>query len=186
MERNLKRLLVLVLGLMLVAAVFTVTRSDVVAQIRAALIKNVDEPWRTPWETKSQFLPSGGGGGCFGTSDCFNYTEGPNYVRFDLRPVPAGKRWVVQSATGGLTGGSARLNNIQLLNSRSGLIYDGAKWIFGGPFQTGYPFEAAVFASSVTAVFGPGEVPTVYVTATPSLSGYSVIIFNGYLIDATN
>ena len=100
-----------------------------------------------------------------------------------MRPVPAGKRWIVQSATGGLANGNDRTNNIELGNNRSGVIFDGMKWTFGGPFFPGTSFSSAIFSTTLYAIFGPGETPTVRVTATPSLSGYSVIVFTGYLID---
>lgn len=147
-----------------------------------ALVKNVDEPGRTPWETRSQILPNAGG--CYGSSDCFNYTETSGSATFDLRPVPAGKRWVVQMATGGLTGGQGRINGIELRSNRGGVIFDGAKWLYNGPFNAAVDFNSVTFSSNLFATFGPGETPTVRVTGSPNLSGYSVIVFSGYLIDA--
>ncbi len=184
MNGPLRRLVVVTMILLAVAAVVTITRSDVVAQIRAALVKNVDEPGRTPWETRSGFLPNGGG--CYLPTDCYNYSDGVGHAVFDLRAVPAGKRWIVQSVTGGLVNGYGRATNITLSNSRGAIIFDGMKWIYGGPFFEGTDFGAGVFSSNIYAVFGPGETPTVRVTATPNLSGYSVIVFSGYLIDASN
>ena len=171
-----------VLGVL--AALLALTRTETFAQVRAALTKNVDEPGRTPWETRSQFLPNAGG--CYGTSDCYNYCEGTSFALFDLRPVPAGKRWVVQSATGVLVNGTGRTNNIELGSPRGFLLFDGTKWAFAGPFNPGVSFGSAIFSTNLFATFGPGETPFVKVTATPSLSGYSVIVFSGYLIDATN
>ena len=164
------------------AALTAVTATDAVAQVRPALTKNVDEPWRTPWETRSQILPNAGG--CWVPTDCNNYLEGPQYAVFDLRPVPAGKRWVVVSASGILVNGDGRTNTIELGYPRGGLIFDGTKWTFGGPFQTGVSFNSAIFSANVNVTFGPGETPFVRVTASPSLAGYSVIVFSGYLIDA--
>ncbi len=149
---------------------------------KAALVKNVDEPGRTPHETRSQFLP--GAGGCFGTSDCANYTDGSSFAIFDLPAVPAGKRWVVVMANGGLVNANGRTTNIELRNNRNGIIFDGLKWIYGGPFSEGTSFGSGIFSANLFTVFGPGETPTVRVSASPSLSGYSVIVFQGYLIDA--
>lgn len=154
------------------------------AQVRPALVKNVDEPGRTPWETRSQFLPNAGG--CYVPTDCVDYADGSGYAVFNLRTVPAGKRWVVTSATGGLVNGDGRITNITLGNSRGGIIFDGAKWIYGGPFYKGTDFGAATFTANLFATFGPGETPVVRVTGDPNLSGYTVIVFSGYLIDATN
>ena len=156
--------------------------TEVVAQVRAALVKNVDEPWRTPWETRSQFLPNAGG--CFGTSDCYNYSDGSQFALLDLRPVPAGKRWVVQSATGWLANGTGRTNQIELGYPRGSIVYDGTKWGFAGPFFSGVSFSPAMFNADVNVTFGPGETPFVRVIASPSLNGYTVLVFSGYLIDA--
>lgn len=172
-------------GLLAVAALVglaVLTGDEVVAQVRAALVKNVDEPWRTPWETRSQFLPNAGG--CFGTSDCFNYADGPQFAVFDLRPVPAGKRWVVQSATGMLVNGVGRTNQIEIGYPRGSFVFDGTKWGFAGPYSAGVSFDSAIFHTSLNISFGPGEAPFVKVVADPSLSGYSVLVFSGYLIDA--
>ncbi len=162
----------------------TFTAKPVLAQVRAALVKNVDEPGRTPWETRSQFLPNAGG--CYGSSDCYNYSDGSTFAVFDLRPVPAGKRWVVQSISGGLVGGNGRTTNIELGVNRGFLVFDGIKWIFGGPYYAGANFNSAVFSANTFVTFGPGETPFIRVTATPNLAGYSVIVVSGYLIDATN
>jgi hypothetical protein len=178
-----KRVSVLVLVLSVITGIYGLLSSnEAIAQVRPALVKNVDEPGRIPWETRSQFLPNAGG--CYGSSDCYNYSEGPSFARFDLRPVPTGKRWVVQSVTGVLVNGNGRTNNIELGSPRGFLLFDGTKWAFGGPFSAGTSFNSAIFSANLYATFGPGETPFVNVVATPSLSGYSVIVFNGYLIDA--
>lgn len=158
--------------------------SDVNAQVRPAYTKNVDEPGRTPWETRSQVLPNAGG--CFGTSHCANYAETTNSATWDLPVVPAGKRWVVVMANGGLVGAQGRTNNIELRSNRGGLVFDGLKWIYGGPFSDGIGFSSGIFSANLYTTFGPGETPIVRVSATPNLNGYVVIVFQGYLIDATN
>lgn len=168
-----------------VAGLLAVPHTDVIAQVRAALVKNVDEPWRTPWETRTQFLPNAGG--CFGsTTDCNNYSDGGNTAIFDVRPVPAGKRWVVETATGYMSGGINRTNNIELGYPRGTFVFDGNKWAFGGPFVAGTSFNSAIFSANPNVTFGPGEAPFVRVSALPGLGGYTVIVLSGYLIDATN
>jgi len=156
------------------------------AQVRPALVKNTDEPGRTPFETRSEFLPNAGG--CFNNSDCYNYTDGSVYASFDLKAVPTGKRWVITSATGGFVYGGTRTGTtIELANVNSGLVFDGLKWIYGGPF---YPdpmeFNSITFSTTTFVVFNPGETPHVRVLGDPNLGGYSVIVFSGYLIDAAN
>jgi len=165
-------------------AVTTFVQTDVVAQIRAALVKNVDEPWRTPFETRSEVLPNAGG--CFVATDCSNYSDGPNFALWDLRPVPAGKRWVVESATGNFVNGQGRTLSIELGNPRGGIVFDGTKWGFNGPFFAGSVFSNVGFNALLHVTFGPGETPFVRLQGSPAVNGYTVIVFNGYLIDATN
>lgn len=166
------------------AGFLTLGGREAFAQTRPALVKDVNEPGRIPWSTRSQFLPNAGG--CFAVSDCANYSDGGSFAIFDLPPVPAGKRWIVTMASGGLANGSGRTNQIELRNNRGGFIFDGLKWIFGGPFSTGTSFSSAIFSQSLFTTFEPGETPTVRVSAQPNLIGYSVLVFTGYLIDATN
>lgn len=164
-----------------VAAMVGLWSDASIAQTRAAIVKNVDEPGRTPWATRSQVLPNAGG--CFGLSDCFNYSDGSTFAVWDLRPVPAGKRWIVQSATGSFSGGEGRTISIEFGSPRGGIVFDGLRWTHGGPFFPGT--LGTTFTAPVFAVFNPGEVPFVRVSGRPNLSGYFVIVFNGYLIDAT-
>jgi len=182
MSMNLRRWLVAAAVLVAVGSALAVTPTSVVAQIRAALVKNVDEPWRTPWETRTEFLPNGGG--CYTPGDCFNYLDGSGFARFELRAVPAGKRWVVVSATGGLVNGDGRTQQIWLGTGTTAIVFDGVKWMYGGPFYPGTSFSMATFSSEVHATFGPGEVPVVRVFGSPSLVGYTSLVFKGYLIDA--
>ena len=173
-------------AVMIVAAaiLLSLVQLSAFAQVRPALVKNTDEPGRTPWETRSQLLPNAGG--CYGTSDCYNYSDGPAYAVFDLKPVPAGKRWVITSATAGFAFGTSRTSTtIELDNVRGGITFDGIKWTYGGPF---YPYGSShlTFSTNMFAVLGPGETPTVRIYGAPNLSGYTVVVFSGYLIDATN
>jgi hypothetical protein len=167
----------------IVFGVLAVSGTEASAQIRPALTKNVDERGRAPWETRSQILP---GSGCYQVSDCFNYSEIGRSFTFDLKPVPAGKRLILESASGGFTNGSGGTIQIELSGPRTSIVFDGDKWIFGGPFFTGTAFDSLVFNANLHATFGPGETPKVRVSANPNALGYSVIVFNGYLIDATN
>jgi len=178
------KLLTLAGALALLAVLVNYNAKPVLAQLRAALVKNIDEPGRTPWDTRSQFFT--GGSGCYLTSDCFNYSGGSGFATFDLRPIPAGKRWVVQSAAGGLTDANGTIIEIDLRNNRGGLIFDGSKWIFAGPYFPGTPFSSATFSANLSTTFEPGETPSVSVRTTPNVAAYSVIVFHGYLIDATN
>jgi len=173
-------------GIGVLIGLLAITGPMVVAQVRATLTKNVDEPWRTPLVTRSQFIPAQG---CYGVSDCANFvSSGTVVATFDLPTVPAGKRWVVQSASGGFTSG-ATLTTLQIEFGSprpTGIVFDGIRWIFAGPFATGTAFSSSTFSANLNVVFAPGETPFVRVSGQPNWPGYSVITFSGYLIDATN
>lgn len=182
----LRALIVSIATLFVLTLVVSSTAITASAQVRPALVKNVDEPGRTPFETRSQFLPNAGG--CYNNSDCYNYSDGSYSASFDLKTVPAGKRWVITSVTGGFTSGASRTGTtIQLSNAWTGIVFDGLKWAYGGPF---YPdpgeFNSVIFTANTFIVLNPGDTPHVRVLGDPSLNGYSVIVFSGYLIDATN
>jgi hypothetical protein len=161
---------------------FTWGGREAAAQIRAALVKNVDEPGRTPYQTTSGVV----GGGCF-TGSCANISGDANAVMFDLPPIPAGKRWVVNMASGGFTEGTGRVTQIELRDGRGFIVFDNLKWIFSGPYGLGTVFNSVNFSEQLFVTFDPGETPTVRVsTSTPSVANYFVLTFSGYLIDAAN
>jgi len=182
MSMNLRRWLVAAAVLVAVVSALAVTPTSVVAQIRAALVKNVDEPWRTPWETRTEFLPNAGG--CYTPGDCFNYVDGSGFAKFELRPVPAGKRWSWSRPPAAWSTVTGRTQQIWLGTGTTAIVFDGVKWMYGGPFYPGTSFSMTTFSSEVHATFGPGEVPVVRVFGSPSLSGYASLVFKGYLIDA--
>jgi hypothetical protein len=81
MSKTMKRVLALAACFMLLAAVVSITRSDVVAQIRAALVQDVENPAQNP------FLASGSGS---------NQQYVTNFF-FSLDPsVPVGKRLAIE------------------------------------------------------------------------------------------
>ena len=82
MTTNLRRWMVVAATLMAVGLLLAVTPTTVAAQTRPALIKDVDEPGRIPF----QYIASAkaGDAGC-----------GTNFCSFVLPAIPAGKRLVV-------------------------------------------------------------------------------------------
>jgi hypothetical protein len=161
---------------------FTWGGREAAAQIRAALVKNVDQPGRTPYQMLSGVV----GGGCFRGS-CLNITSSPDSVMYDLPPIPAGKRWVVNMASGGFIDATGRVTQIELRNGRGAVVFDSLKWIFSGPYGTGTVFSSVNFSEQLFTTFEPGETPTVRVSAsTPTVGSYFVLSFDGYLIDASN
>lgn len=106
MNKTLKRLLVLAACLTIVAAIVSITGSDVVAQIRAALIKDVDNPARQPFSASTNIVAFKSGDVVLSETimtvpagkravlehcSCINYLEaGNNFIRFELRYVSGG------------------------------------------------------------------------------------------------
>ncbi len=174
MSKNLKRLLALAVCLIVVATVVSITRNDVVAQIRAALIKNVDEPGRAPYQQSIEFDPASG-----------------SFTRFYLvsfPAVPAGKRLVVQhvSAMIGVTAGgqpdflafgdfyTLNTNNFALVNppwtSKSTAV---------GPYW--------MADRDVLVYYEPGSTPKIKIGSSTDFShANSILNVHGYLIDANN
>ena len=153
------------------------TTNEAVAQVRPAIVKNVDEPGRTPYEVWAEFTK-------FSCSfNCSNFIVFGDVILFDLAPVPAGKRWVIQHVSGRIP--TSAPGATVALQSQVIISLQFVKWGFYGPFfpATGGAGLSAFSADAFTT-YGPGEVPHVNVFA-PSASNYfSFITFSGYLIDA--
>jgi hypothetical protein len=77
------------------AAVGTFTAKPLMAQIKAALVQDIDEPGRIPYQSIAVF--SQGGGGCVGPN-CFSCSG--NLCSLNFAPVPSNKRLVVTSVLG--------------------------------------------------------------------------------------
>jgi hypothetical protein len=77
------------------AAAGAFTAKPLMAQIKAALVQNVDEPGRMPYQSTALF--SQGGGGCAGPN-CFSCSQSFCIVTF--AQVPGNKRLVVTSVLG--------------------------------------------------------------------------------------
>ncbi len=174
MNGLLRRLVVVASILLIVASIVTITRSDVVAQIRAALVKNVDQPGRTPYQQSVEFDPASG-----------------SFTRFYLvtfPAVPAGKRLVVEhvSAMIGVTAGgqpdflafgdfyTLNTNNIALVNpvwtSKSTAV---------GPYW--------MADRDVLVYYEPGVTPKIKIGSSTDFShANSILNVHGYLIDSTN
>jgi hypothetical protein len=146
------------------------------AQTRAALVKNVDEPGRTPYQSMVDF---NAGSGC-SSNTC-------NFVSFAV--VPTGKRLVVEHLsvlTGVASGGQPTL--LAFSNS-PGCGNCGNRAVVTGWVNTDY----TVFGASFWAIDRPvylfyeaGETPQIKMYATASFSFVGNATVTGYLIDATN
>ena len=165
------------------AGLVALSRTDAVAQIRATLIKNIDEPGRIPLEIRAVWLHDR----CL--ENCSNFSTigvSTNWLRWEffLPAVPAGKRWVVQHVSGVLpgTGTTASVELDENLVSPFG----GGKWTFYGPFFVGQ-LRLLGFNSQVFTTYGPSASPRVRVAVTDWTDiNPGVISVSGYLIDAVN
>src|SRR3954454_4054241 len=115
------------------------TAKPLLAQIKAALVQNVDEPGRNPYQ-ESQFTVCGG----------------PQNCNFQFAMIPAGKRLVLTLLNGwvDVRGGTLPNSNVQSSfggNSFATVFFPGTRGNVGGGSTR------IVYNSDVLAYFGPGE-----------------------------
>jgi hypothetical protein len=153
-----------ILGLVAVTGHFAA--KPLLAQIRAALVKNVDEPGRTPYQSSQHCSPVGVVLLCSG----------------DFTPVPAGKRLVIQHASGLLGCGVAScgggLNHIQLFSKGHGSLNDDGAFI---PYPVVTNIWSA-FNEDVRLYIEPGAVPS-FQAYLNVFSASITITVTGYLTD---
>lgn len=169
------RTLVLMSVLVVVSGFFlSIVADRAIAQVRAALVKNIDEPGRMPYQQLVQFS----------TSECVSVL----FCIVSFNPVPAGKRLVVEHVSmlvfvqdGGQPnllafgdGFSTNTGNVAILENdfkvgRS--VLGQTAWSFSRPDRVYY--EA-------------GQTPKVKVGASAAFGFDGNASLHGYLIDATN
>jgi hypothetical protein len=111
------------------------------AQVRAALVQNVDEPGRNPYQ-EAIFTT------CSGTQNC----------NFGFSIVPPGKRLVVTHVNGFIDVRNATLPNANLQSSLGGSQY-ASVFLTGVRNTVSAGSTRIVFNNEVLAYFGPGESP---------------------------
>jgi len=179
MKKVLITILVTAALLAAVGVTFSIVAPDAVAQIRAALVKNVDEPGRAPYDEYVEFS-------MFGCSfgGCTNYANFFGVILFDVPAVPVGKRLIITNVSGSLPSNSATGAHFAFQTSQV-ISLQLVKSAFFGPFfsQSGVVqnFDAAVNTS-----YGPGEQPHVHLLLPSSNNLIGFINIRGYYIDATN
>jgi len=180
---RLKNQILLAAGFAVLAGVISgITAAPAIAQaIKAALVKNVDEPGRTPFEQNIEFTQSVCG------LNCYNFQKISSCLFLDGAVVPAGKRFVIQHVSGLLPSANTD-SQVVLKSTRDIFSFLDAKWSFFGPLFV--PFSsvpvAAGFSSPAFTTYGPGErvhIQTCSPTFTDAIANIAV---SGYLIDATN
>jgi hypothetical protein len=138
------------------------------AQIRAALVKNIDEPGRTPYQS-SQFCS----------------TPGNTVCSADLTPVPAGKRLIVQHLSGLVSCQSINANcelqfNYVLLGTKGQFSFIGGDAAYA-PMQTSANSLTAI-NQDVRLYVEPGGVPEYQMIFNSGPVAANVTI-TGYLVD---
>jgi hypothetical protein len=152
------------------AAAGQLTSVPSLAQVRAALVRDVDNPALQPIH--------------FGS---FNYITQPNWAQTqDIYTVPAGKRLVIENASiWALSDSTSKANGIWLVgkNNFNYLLLDPAddeyRLIYNGSTNL------AAYNRTIKAYFNPGEILQTQVFGeSTSLSGYVNvnIYFQGYLV----
>jgi hypothetical protein len=157
-------------------AALTVTPSF--AQTRAALVKNVDEPGRAPYQSVVDF---NAGSGCGSNTSC-------NFVSFAA--VPAGKRLVVEHLsvlTGVASGGQPTLlafsNSPGCGNCSNRAV--GTGWV-NTDFSPGFGASFWAIDRPVYLFYEAGETPQIKMYATVNFIFVGNATVTGYLIDANN
>lgn len=158
-------------------AVLSLVAPEALAQVRAALVKNVDEPGRTPYEVYVEFS-------VFRCSfNCTNFTDFDPVFLFDAPAVPAGKRLIVEHVSGRLPNTGTEGVSVALQSQRI-IALQHAKWAYFGPFFN--QFSMAGFDADADLTYGPGEQPHFNVVLPAGNTITAFVSISGYLIDATN
>lgn len=180
---NYRRWLAVAAILAAVGAVVAVTPDPLVAQIRAAFVKNVDETYRQPYEVYSEFWAvASSSDQC--TLNCANWSQGWNSFLFDLPPVPAGKRLVIKHVSGRL--GTTDTTVHVVFQDSQVLMPQLVRWSYFGPFYPAAAGGMIGFNAEASFTYGPGERPHVNLLLPGHNNSLSYIMVSGYLIDATN
>lgn len=178
MTLNLKFFAVIgILAVMVIVA--GIVAGPVLAQaVKAALIKNVDEPGRLPYEAQALFAT----GQC--ASSCADFAQNALGVVFTLPAVPNGKRLIIKSVTASLptNAGAGTFLAFQSLTTVRGNLF---KWAFYGPFPVSGS-RAGMSSQNSFFTYGPGEKPVVSTNAIPAGDTTYEVDVTGYLIDVTN
>jgi hypothetical protein len=160
-----KTILVLAVGCALIATLGHHYAKPVMAQVRAALVQNIDEPGRAPLTLLLE-CNAVGSYYCDGTSST---------------AVPANKRFVVQYVNGGayfygsgaFLSGTVGNGELNILNLESHLV------------GTSSGFSTYTISMPVVAYFEAGQTPAITMTGTTSTNPSGYVFLTGYLIDLT-
>jgi len=134
------------------------------AQTRAALVQNMDEPGRNPYQ---EMKPS---------TNCLGQT----YCRLSYAAVPAGKRLVVTNISGSVDLESG-IHPFGLITTDAGIPYVTFTAVTG-PVVVGVGTRMLI-NQSLLAYFGPGEIPRVSInTESYRITSGLQVQLSGYYI----
>lgn len=168
MRSSTRKLVVAMATVVLTAAALLTTfgAGEAVAQVRAAIVKSVDEPGRSPYFARVNFHR-------FNCEDVF--------CILSLPPVPAGKRLVVTHISGMI--GMSAANALQFVTISDNFIVRnvGNHAVLAGPFfHTG---DYWTFDRTVMAFFDAGTTPAVRFYPVVLEGPDSEVAVNGYLVE---
>ena len=155
-------------ALVVVAGFIHQFEKPVLAQVRAALIKNIDEPGRAPYMIQTVCRPEAGSNFCKGT----------------FPSVPANKRFVVEYVNGNVSVDGSTLSLIALSVPSAG----SNSFVFPAHLDVStFGFNSYSISERVIFYYDGGQVPSIQIlstmaSATPPSGGLTL---SGYLVDLT-
>jgi hypothetical protein len=167
-------------GLALLAVLGGLAAKPALAQVRAAIVENVDEPGRNPYAS-TVFFANGfefPAGGTCGSSQC----------ELHFQTVPAGKRLVVTNVIGNVYVDTPGVISPVLLfplgNSGQGTTMMLPSGLMAGTYQGS---NMIGISAEVRAYFEPGATPAISIIPIGAISalgskGSTAITLSGYLV----
>lgn len=155
---------VVIVGGVIVGGVFA---KPIAAQVRAAIVQNVDEPGRNPYQ-ETQFVICGG----------------PQNCNFSFAAVPAGKRLVLTNVNGFVDVKNGTLPNANVESSLGGSQY-ATVFVPGTRGTVNLGSTRVVYNSEVKAYFGPGEQPSGFYglfSTSDTFVGGGLMTLTGYYV----
>jgi len=149
-------------------AICAVCATPAAAQTRAALVQNIDEPGRNPYQEA-----------------VFSSCIGSQFCNFNYSAVPAGKRLVLTQITGYIDVAAGTFPNGSVSSSLGGNAY--AAVHFTGVRGSASALGTRMYINQqVLAYFGPGEVPHGFmgvVSTSDTFSGGAQLQLSGYFVN---
>jgi hypothetical protein len=163
----------LVLSLLVATAMLgAVGAAPAIAQTRSALVKNVDEPGRVPYQHAVDFQGS----------ECTT----PSFCIVEFPVVPAGKRLVVENITIYVSVAGGGVPNLLAFGDFY-VTNQGNRYVIAPIFTPSVSILGSTFHAldrAVRVYYEPGETPKVKIGASGSFSFTCNMSLHGYLIDA--